>query len=125
MIKMYNGVGLQTARGSGTSGYVQKNLSHVIPGSSQFKQQDYGQILKHMKENPLALPKPPNQELLEHEEKRKVEAKVFLFKKKLDPSLTPEEVKAKVQEYREQLATEKVQLLQISKLNTHEEAKLK
>jgi len=24
---MYNGIGLQTARGSGTSGYVQKNLS--------------------------------------------------------------------------------------------------
>lgn len=25
--KMYNGIGLQTARGSGTSGYVQANLS--------------------------------------------------------------------------------------------------
>lgn len=24
---MYNGIGLQTARGSGTSGHVQKNLS--------------------------------------------------------------------------------------------------
>lgn len=24
---MYNGIGLQTARGSGTSGFVQKNLS--------------------------------------------------------------------------------------------------
>jgi hypothetical protein len=24
---MYNGIGLQTSRGSGTSGYVQKNLS--------------------------------------------------------------------------------------------------
>lgn len=24
---MYNGIGLQTARGSGTSGYVQANLS--------------------------------------------------------------------------------------------------
>jgi serine/arginine repetitive matrix protein 2 len=39
---MYNGVGLQTARGSGTSGYVQRNLSHVTPGSTGFKQQDYG-----------------------------------------------------------------------------------
>jgi hypothetical protein len=25
--KMYNGIGLQTPRGSGTSGYIQKNLS--------------------------------------------------------------------------------------------------
>jgi hypothetical protein len=55
---------------------VQKNLSHIKPGQ-HFKQQDYGQILKAMKENPLAPPKPPNQELLEHEQKRKVEAKVF------------------------------------------------
>jgi hypothetical protein len=28
---MYNGIGLQTPRGSGTSGYVQKNLSYVKP----------------------------------------------------------------------------------------------
>ena len=27
---MYNGIGLQTARGSGTSGYVQKNLSYNV-----------------------------------------------------------------------------------------------
>jgi serine/arginine repetitive matrix protein 2 len=27
---MYNGIGLQTARGSGTSGYVQKNLSTQV-----------------------------------------------------------------------------------------------
>lgn len=27
---MYNGIGLQTARGSGTSGYIQKNLSYNV-----------------------------------------------------------------------------------------------
>lgn len=26
---MYNGIGLSTARGSGTSGYVQRNLAHT------------------------------------------------------------------------------------------------
>ena len=36
---MYNGIGLTTARGSGTSGYVQKNLSHVKPFAQQ-KQKD-------------------------------------------------------------------------------------
>jgi len=45
---MYNGVGLQTARGSGTSGYVQKNLSHVLPGQRP-KLQDYGKILQQLK----------------------------------------------------------------------------
>ena len=28
---MYNGIGLRTVRGSGTNGYVQRNLSHVRP----------------------------------------------------------------------------------------------
>jgi len=45
---MYNGVGLQTARGSGTSGYVQRNLSHVLPGQKP-KLQDYGKILQQLK----------------------------------------------------------------------------
>jgi hypothetical protein len=26
---MYNGIGLQTPRGSGTSGYIQKNLGYM------------------------------------------------------------------------------------------------
>lgn len=26
---MYNGIGLQTVRGSGTNGYVQRNMGHV------------------------------------------------------------------------------------------------
>jgi hypothetical protein len=54
----------------------------VVPGAP-YKQQDYGQILKQMKENPLAPPKPPNLELLEHEKKRKIESQVFTYRKKL------------------------------------------
>ena len=53
-----------------------------MPGAS-YKQQDDGQILKQMKENPLVPPNPPNLELLEHEKKRKIEAQVFTFRKKL------------------------------------------
>ena len=71
---MYNGIGLTTARGSGTSGYIQKNMSFLgAPGSIQstkFKQKDYGQILKEMKENPTPLPRPPNPEILKHEKLR-------------------------------------------------------
>ena len=79
---MYNGVGLQTARGSGTSGYVQKNLSFIGPGSKP-KMQDYGQILKQMKDNPNPLPRPPNQELIMHEKKRKIESLLFTLSKQL------------------------------------------
>lgn len=28
-VKMYNGIGLQTARGSGTNGYVQRNMALI------------------------------------------------------------------------------------------------
>jgi serine/arginine repetitive matrix protein 2 len=71
---MYNGVGLQTARGSGTSGFVQRNLSHLLPGQKP-KLSDYGTELKQrLKENPLLPPKEPNAEILEHERKRKIEA---------------------------------------------------
>ena len=47
---MYNGVGLQTPRGSGTSGYIQKNKSYLAPGQKPKtlinKQGDYGKILQ-------------------------------------------------------------------------------
>ena len=37
---MYNGIGLSTVRGSGTSGYVQRNLSHV-PATKEKRKIDY------------------------------------------------------------------------------------
>ena len=83
---MFNGVGLQTARGSGTSGYITKNMSYIKPGQNpktQFNQMDYGKVLKQMKENPTPLPRPPNQELLQHEKLRLIESKLYTYKKDL------------------------------------------
>jgi hypothetical protein len=53
-----------------------------------------------MKENPLPPPKPPNQKLLEHEIKRKKDAKIFTFKKSLPINLSAEEISKKVEEYK-------------------------
>ena len=81
---------------------MQRNLSHMIPGQKP-KLNDYGQILKQMKDNPLPLPKAPNRELLEHEKKRQIEAKVYGFTKKLrldEPGLAEEEVVKRVGEER-------------------------
>ena len=47
------------------------------------KLQDYGKILKELMEAPQPLPKPPNQELINHEKKRQIESKVFSLGKKL------------------------------------------
>ena len=70
---MYNGIGLRTARGSGTNGYVQRNLSHVRPDR-----------LRRMKEGnrqredfKLPQPKLVNHDILEHNRKRQVAAKLF------------------------------------------------
>ena len=64
-----------------------------------------------MRENPLAPPKPPNKELLDHERKRKREAQVFAYRKKLvaqEPDLTPELLDEKIQAYRESLSSDVV-----------------
>lgn len=45
---MYNGIGLQTPRGSGTSGYIQKNLSSK-PKPKQNKD-DFLKTLERLKE---------------------------------------------------------------------------
>lgn len=42
---MYNGIGLQTARGSGTSGHIQKNLSYNLK-----KPQTKEEFLKELEE---------------------------------------------------------------------------
>lgn len=64
----YNGIGLATARGSGTSGHVQRNLSFVRPkkGNLEYKtEEELGRNLHHRP--------PPNQDILNHDRKRQVE----------------------------------------------------
>ena len=78
---MYNGIGLQTSRGSGTSGYVQRNLAFVRP---KVKRQTFEQ------QRAAAAPEParrPNAAILEHERLRKIEAVVFDHGEKLRSQL--------------------------------------
>ena len=73
---MYNGVGLQTARGSGTSGYVERSLAYAQKKRSE--KYDYVEQLKKMRENPLPPPKPANQAILDHEAKRRMANRKFV-----------------------------------------------
>ncbi|XP_061196464.1 serine/arginine repetitive matrix protein 2-like [Saccostrea echinata] len=68
---MYNGIGLQTARGSGTNGYVQRNLSFLRKHKDRV---DY-KSEEELKKLDEQLIKQPNKEILDHERKRKVELK--------------------------------------------------
>jgi serine/arginine repetitive matrix protein 2 len=70
---MYNGIGLTSARGSGTSGYVQKNLSTL----NKSKQKHEYRTEEDIARMEAALNRPANQDILEHQKKRKIEGKVY------------------------------------------------
>lgn len=68
---MYNGIGLTTARGSGTNGFVQRNWATVRKTKDQVNYRTEEEIAKL----DLATNKQPNKEILDHERKRKIEVK--------------------------------------------------
>lgn len=68
---MYNGIGLQTARGTGTNGYVQRNLSHVRNHKEQIEYKPD----EELKKLEAYISKKGNAELLKHDRKRKIEVK--------------------------------------------------
>lgn len=73
---MSSNVGLSTPRGSGTSGYVQRNLAHLKP-REQFKPYPTDGDLKHRQRQ-------PDKEILEHDRKREVEVEVFELRDRLE-----------------------------------------
>ena len=72
---MSDNVGLPTPRGSGTSGYVQRNLAHLRPREP---------IKPCDPESYHHKPRKPDPGLLEHDHKREVEVKVFELRDKLE-----------------------------------------
>jgi hypothetical protein len=72
---MSSNVGLTTPRGSGTSGYVQRNLSALRPRD---RQEPYNIDDRHHK------PRQPDPAILEHERKRKIEVQVFELRDSLE-----------------------------------------
>lgn len=67
---MSSNVGLTTPRGSGTSGYVQRNLAHLRPRDQGKPYSTDLDSLKHRQRQ-------PDKEILEHDRKREIELKVF------------------------------------------------
>ena len=97
---MYNGIGLSTVRGSGTSGYVQRNLSHV-PATKEKRKIDYKTEADLSKDEKI---RGPNQGILDHEKKRKIEVKCAELEDLLvDQNLAEEEITEKVTAYRRML----------------------
>ncbi|ELR08746.1 RNA-splicing factor [Pseudogymnoascus destructans] len=96
---MSSNVGLTTPRGSGTSGYVQRNLAHLKP-REQFKPYPTDGDLKHRQRQ-------PDKEILEHDRKRDVEVKVFELQDKLeDEGVDEEEIEKQTEALRQKLLGE-------------------
>lgn len=74
---MSSNVGLSTPRGSGTSGYVQRNLSLLRPRDNAAPYPKDFDSIKHRQRQ-------PDKEILEHDRKRAVEVKVFELRDKLE-----------------------------------------
>lgn len=72
---MSSNVGLSTPRGSGTSGYVQRNLAHLKPRD---------QVKPYSTDIDRHRQRQPDKEILEHDRKREVEVKVLELQDKLE-----------------------------------------
>ena len=72
---MYNGIGVETTRGTGTNGYVMRNLSHIRTDRKDNRQMyDYNDS-KIIGGFESSLIKKPNKDILEHDRKRQIEVK--------------------------------------------------
>lgn len=75
---MYNGIGLQTPRGSGTNGYIQTNKFFIRarPVKTQTREFQEG-------EGAGGVSRKANKEILEHDRKRQTELKLVLLEENL------------------------------------------
>ena len=74
---MSSNVGLSTPRGSGTSGYVQRNLSHLRPRDAIAPYPKDFDSIKHRQRQ-------PDKQILAHDRAREIEVKVFDLRDKLE-----------------------------------------
>nr|CDS33199.1 Pre mRNA splicing factor cwc 21 [Hymenolepis microstoma]CUU00379.1 Pre mRNA splicing factor cwc 21 [Hymenolepis microstoma]CUU00380.1 Pre mRNA splicing factor cwc 21 [Hymenolepis microstoma] len=97
---MYNGIGLPTPRGSGTNGYVQRNLAFLTTYKDKINYKTDEEV-KHTDAVPF---KEPNKEILMHEKKRKVEVKCLELQMQMeDQGYTEDEIQCKVSALRKDL----------------------
>lgn len=96
---MYNGIGLSTVRGTATSGHVTGNASYVKP---QFVRNLSNIDNANSKHRSKSKNTSINSEIMDHNKKREIEAKLFEYRVKLeDEGLDEDTVETKITEMRE------------------------
>ncbi|KAG7669408.1 hypothetical protein KSW81_007563 [Nannochloris sp. 'desiccata'] len=92
---MYNGIGITSVRGTGTSGYVQTNKFNLRGPPQQRRDRDDNKGPRH---------RGPNAAILEHNRKREIEVQVELMRDELEEEgLSEEEIEEKLAAYRAKL----------------------
>src|SRR3990167_183177 len=99
---MYNNIGLQTPRGSGTSGYIMANKAKAKPQRSRL---EFLKELKQLRENVLPPPRKANQDIINHMEKREIYVKLAELRASLSSAgeLSAEEIEEKLQQTEQDL----------------------
>ncbi|MCJ1376293.1 RNA-splicing factor [Loxospora ochrophaea] len=97
---MSSNVGLSTPRGSGTSGYVQRNLSHLKPRDAVAPYPKDFDSIRHRQRQ-------PDKEILAHDKAREIEIKVFDLRDRLeDEGVDEEEIEVQTEALRKKLTTD-------------------
>ncbi|GAB7365415.1 hypothetical protein MBLNU230_g6493t1 [Neophaeotheca triangularis] len=108
---MSDNVGLTTPRGSGTSGYVQRNTAHLKPRDFH-KPYPGGPNRTNDKEQPKKyIQRKPDAAILEHNRLRAIESKVFALRDELEEEgkLGEEEIEERCEGLRKELSAKGVE----------------
>ncbi|XP_019415265.1 PREDICTED: spore wall protein 2-like isoform X3 [Lupinus angustifolius] len=98
---MYNGIGLQTPRGSGTNGYIQTNKFFVKTKTSRVSDNTRG---FDSDQGTAGVTRKPNKGILDHDWKRQIQLKLIILEEKLiDQGYTEAEIAEKLEEARSNL----------------------
>lgn len=122
LLTMYNGIGLQTPRGSSTSGHVTKNLCHVNPSLVEKRtQMARGGGLVSNNQAVISDERQPDKEVMDHKRKREIESKLYDLREMLEEKgYDEEEIEERIKNRRKELeASQKLNLSSSSKTDTH------
>ncbi|KAM5566226.1 hypothetical protein ABKV19_019945 [Rosa sericea] len=98
---MYNGIGLQTPRGSGTNGYIQTNKFFIKSKTGKVAENSRG---FEGDQGMAGVTKKANRDILEHDRKRQIELKLVVLEDKLtDQGFTDAEIADKLAQARRTL----------------------
>ncbi|KAL0917717.1 hypothetical protein M5K25_012800 [Dendrobium thyrsiflorum] len=101
---MYNGIGLQTPRGSGTNGYIQSNKFFVKPKSARV---DTSAVGGSAQPEGFGGIRKPNKDILQHDRKRQIHLRLLVLQDALaDQGYTDAEIAEKIREAKKALEVE-------------------